>query len=111
MEATCPSLFVHGELRRPRCHRKRPMEELTGIYDSASDCFTVKGIRCEACGKATGVGPTRWGSWFPTPASIPTEVKEPICPFCRKVLIPAPGRDAMYMKCTDSPLVYRLVVG
>ena len=110
MDTQSPQLLDNGEPRCPKCRRKRPMEDLIGDYDAASEFFVVRGIRCSACQRTTGEGKFQWGSQFPTRNGIPKEIHEPICPFCKRVVIPVPGRDAEYVKCPGSSLIYRLVI-
>jgi hypothetical protein len=104
------------------------MTDLMGVYDAASDHFTIKGIRCTATGcqyhhPDSLAGLIRWGSQMPKPVRIPnTLVQEgrylPPCPFCGKVTVAVPdghgpaagSRTLEYVKCPDSPLVYRLAV-
>jgi len=113
--------FVNGEIRCPACHRKRPMSDLVGLYDGSDDKFTVKGIRCSYCDYRyphSLLGLVGWGSQMPSPVHIPTVLTEPKCPFCGKVAIRVPdtpfrstySREFEYVRCPDSPLLYRMVV-
>jgi len=117
------SPFVNGEIRCPKCRRKRPMTDLLGDYNYSQDFFTIKGIQCSACRSTSGhTGPlwslVTFGSWRPTPMHIPSYLNEPRCPFCGKVVVKvpenalpgSPSRDFEYVRCPGSPLIYRLAV-
>jgi hypothetical protein len=49
---------------------------------------------------------------------IPATLEKPECPFCGRLTIPVPNghgpaagtREFEYVRCPDSPLVYRLAV-
>ena len=115
--------FVNGRVRCPACHRDRPISDLMGEYDPGSDFFTIRGIRCSATGcryhyPESLAGLVRWGSQFPKPGKIPQELKDPVCPFCNKVVIEIPdgpfgvkeNRRFHYVRCPASPLVFRMEV-
>ena len=115
--------FINGIVKCPVCRRVRPMTDLMGEYDAASDHFTVKGFHCTTVGckfhhPDSLVGLIRWGSQAPVPPKIPRVLDKPECPYCGKVTIPVPDgngpragtREVEYVRCPDSPLVYRLVV-
>ena len=112
--------FVNGEVKCPDCGRKRPMEDLLGEYDPANDLFTVKGMQCSWCGYKSVIslqGLVRWGKQIAKGWKNPTTVKDNICPFCSRVMLQVPdgpkpsgSRVFTYLKCPESPLVYRLEV-
>ena len=113
-----PLVFVDGGVKCPSCHRKRPMADLVGKYDSATDNFNVKGIACESCGFKTPenlVGLVHWGAWIPDRVRVISELTKPICPFCGSMTVEVnDGHDERtftYHRCPHSPLVYRMVVG
>lgn len=112
--------FVNGKVRCPGCHRERPMEDLLGTYDPATDSFVVLGMRCSHrdCNfkhPESIAGLIQWGIQIPKIPSIPITLEKPACPFCGRIVVKVPDgpnreREFEWVRCPDSPLLYKMKV-